>query len=88
MSAETPKVVDNPKIAQLTAALAQMSAERAKMQQTFQADRKKLKTELESEVDRLKTSLEQDRGSLFERFLAKFIGPCISQLTDTIAHNH
>ena len=50
---------DNPKIAQLTAALAQMSAERAKMQETFQADRKKLKTELESEVIRLKAELEE-----------------------------
>ena len=62
MPSEASKVVDNPKIAQLTAALAQMSAERAKMQETFQTDRKKLKTALESEVDRLKNSLEQDRG--------------------------
>ena len=36
-----------------------MSAERAKMQETFQTDRKKLKTELESEVSRLKTELEE-----------------------------
>ena len=48
----------NPKIAQLTAALAQMSAERAKMQETFQLDRKKLKIELEAEVGRLSEALE------------------------------
>ena len=39
------------------AALAQMSSERAKMQELFQSDRKKLKTELEENISKLNDEL-------------------------------
>ncbi|CAG5104669.1 Oidioi.mRNA.OKI2018_I69.chr1.g1437.t1.cds [Oikopleura dioica] len=49
---------DQAKIARLTSSLAQMSAERTKMQETFQNDRKKMKQEFEERFSKLEKDHE------------------------------
>lgn len=57
-SEEAENNENNPKVAQLTAALAQMSNERAKMQETFQSDRKRIKAELEENISKLTSEVD------------------------------
>lgn len=51
--------LENEKIARLTSSLAQMSAERAKMQETFQSDRKKMRQEFEEKISTLKNDYNE-----------------------------
>ena len=57
------------RIAKLTASLATMSQERAKMQQTFQNDRKKMKNDFDQEILSVQTerdSLKKERNQFEE----------------------